>query len=54
MFKFFVFCSILVAALASLSVRPDQTIGVRGTLHCNGKAASGVLVKLYDHDSKHI
>ncbi|KAH7711832.1 hypothetical protein AAVH_20824, partial [Aphelenchoides avenae] len=32
-------------------VRPSQTIGVRGTLKCNGKPASGVLVKLYDHDT---
>lgn len=35
-----------------LSLRPSQAVGVRGTLKCNGMPASGVLVKLYDHDSR--
>ncbi|KAH7706023.1 CX module family protein, partial [Aphelenchoides avenae] len=34
-----------------LSLRPSQAVGVRGTLKCNGMPASGVLVKLYDHDT---
>lgn len=38
----------------SLSIRPSQAIGVRGMLRCNGMPAVGVLVKLYDHDSKSI
>uniref|UniRef100_A0AC35EW78 Uncharacterized protein n=1 Tax=Panagrolaimus sp. PS1159 TaxID=55785 RepID=A0AC35EW78_9BILA len=36
---------------ASVGVRPEQAIGVRGVLKCNGRPASGVLVKLYDHDT---
>uniref|UniRef100_A0A914E2E5 Uncharacterized protein n=1 Tax=Acrobeloides nanus TaxID=290746 RepID=A0A914E2E5_9BILA len=35
----------------SIGIRPSQFIGVRGQLKCNGKAASKVLVKLYDHDT---
>ncbi|KAI1706493.1 transthyretin-like family domain-containing protein [Ditylenchus destructor] len=34
-----------------LSVRPSQSVGVRGQLRCNGMPAAGVLVKLYDHDT---
>lgn len=37
-----------------LSLRPAQSVGVRGNLKCNGMPASGVLVKLYDHDSEFI
>ena len=33
-------------------VRPAQAIGVRGKLLCKGFPESGILVKLYDHDSK--
>ena len=34
-----------------VKARPQQTIGVRGVLKCNGKPAGRVLVKLYDHDT---
>uniref|UniRef100_A0A914DNH6 Uncharacterized protein n=1 Tax=Acrobeloides nanus TaxID=290746 RepID=A0A914DNH6_9BILA len=52
MLKIFILLSLLVAAtLANLSVRPDQSVGVRGTLHCKGKPASNILVKIYDHDT---
>lgn len=47
--------ALLVAFTVSanaVSVRPDQSIGVRGQLKCKGRPASGVLVKLYDHDSE--
>jgi hypothetical protein len=37
--------------LPSLHVRPSQTVGVSGQLKCNGQPASGVLVKLFDHDT---
>lgn len=52
MWKFFVILVFFGGALASVGVRPEQAIGVKGYLKCNGKPASGVLVKLYDHDSK--
>jgi hypothetical protein len=53
MLKLFIFATLLVAATiaTSLSVRPDQTLGVKGVLKCNGKPEKGVLVKLYDHDT---
>ena len=35
-----------------LSLRPAQSVGVRGQLKCNGMPAGGILVKLYDHDSE--
>ena len=41
-----------IQAAEYLGLRPDQSIGVRGMLKCNGRPASNVLVKLYDHDSK--
>ncbi|KIH61706.1 Transthyretin-like family protein [Ancylostoma duodenale] len=28
----------------------DQSVGVKGILRCNGKAAKGIEVKLYDED----
>uniref|UniRef100_A0A914EI13 CX domain-containing protein n=1 Tax=Acrobeloides nanus TaxID=290746 RepID=A0A914EI13_9BILA len=34
-----------------LSLRPAQSVGVRGQLKCNGMPAGGILVKLYDHDT---
>uniref|UniRef100_A0A914QKX1 CX domain-containing protein n=1 Tax=Panagrolaimus davidi TaxID=227884 RepID=A0A914QKX1_9BILA len=34
-----------------VSLRPAQSVGVRGTLKCNGMPAAGVLVKIYDHDT---
>ncbi|KAH7719457.1 CRE-TTR-8 protein [Aphelenchoides avenae] len=40
-----------VVATNAVSVRPSQSIGVRGQLKCKGRPASGVLVKLYDHDT---
>lgn len=36
------------------SLRPPQAVGVRGKLTCNGEPAADILVKLYDHDSKHV
>ncbi|KAH7694485.1 Protein TTR-8 [Aphelenchoides avenae] len=51
MLRYALLAVILSVALASVSVRPSQTIGVSGQLKCNGQAASGVLVKLFDHDT---
>lgn len=50
--KFLVVSLIFIATTEAIGIRPSQFIGVRGTLKCNGKPASKVLVKLYDHDSK--
>ncbi|KAI1727136.1 transthyretin-like family domain-containing protein [Ditylenchus destructor] len=47
---FFVFMLLLQSAQQA-SVRPTQSIGVRGRLTCKGKPAANVLVKLYDHDT---
>jgi hypothetical protein len=55
MIKITLFFTLFVASIYAkeyLGLRPDQTIGVRGVLKCNARPASGVLVKLYDHDSK--
>uniref|UniRef100_A0A914DZQ0 Transthyretin-like protein 5 n=1 Tax=Acrobeloides nanus TaxID=290746 RepID=A0A914DZQ0_9BILA len=38
-------------ALFGIHLRPTQSVGVRGTLLCNGRPESNVLVKLYDHDT---
>lgn len=35
-------------------VTPAQSIEVQGQLMCNGRPASGVLVKMYDDNSKSI
>uniref|UniRef100_A0AC34F8I7 Transthyretin-like protein 5 n=1 Tax=Panagrolaimus sp. ES5 TaxID=591445 RepID=A0AC34F8I7_9BILA len=40
-----------IQAAEYIKARPSQSIGVRGMLKCNGRPASGVLVKLYDHDT---
>jgi hypothetical protein len=47
----FISFSFIFISIEALSIRPDQSIGVSGTLLCNKKPASNVLVKLYDHDS---
>jgi hypothetical protein len=52
MLKVIIFSIFIVVAIATLSVRPDQTLGAKGVLKCNGKPASGVLVKMFDHDSE--
>lgn len=31
-----------------------QSAGVKGKVTCDGKPAVGIIVKLQDHDSKHI
>uniref|UniRef100_A0AC35FM91 Uncharacterized protein n=1 Tax=Panagrolaimus sp. PS1159 TaxID=55785 RepID=A0AC35FM91_9BILA len=53
--KFFAVLFVALIAIAAakeiIKARPQQTIGVRGTLKCNGKPAGKVLVKLYDHDT---
>ena len=43
---------VILGVIDASGVRPSQSIGVRGFLKCNGRPAAGVLVKLYDHDSK--
>ena len=43
---------VILVVIDASGVRPSQSIGVRGFLKCNGRPAAGVLVKLYDHDSK--
>uniref|UniRef100_A0A914QBX2 Uncharacterized protein n=1 Tax=Panagrolaimus davidi TaxID=227884 RepID=A0A914QBX2_9BILA len=48
---FAVFLAFGIINAANVGVRPQQSIGVRGHLKCNGRPASGVLVKLYDHDT---
>ncbi|CAD5229707.1 unnamed protein product [Bursaphelenchus okinawaensis] len=45
-----IFCS-LIAVTSTISLRPSQSIAVSGKLICKGKPASGVKVKLYDHDT---
>uniref|UniRef100_A0A914E9Z8 Uncharacterized protein n=1 Tax=Acrobeloides nanus TaxID=290746 RepID=A0A914E9Z8_9BILA len=55
--KFSIIFSIFLLVLATsyareyIGARPDQSIGVRGTLKCNNRPAANVLVKLYDHDT---
>uniref|UniRef100_A0A0M3IPM7 Transthyretin-like family protein n=1 Tax=Ascaris lumbricoides TaxID=6252 RepID=A0A0M3IPM7_ASCLU len=45
-----IFTSSLVTSPVLCLVGRTQSAGVRGQLFCNGKPASGVLVKLYDDD----
>ena len=53
LFSIAVLCLIAFSIIdgANVGVRPQQSIGVKGMLKCNGKPAAGVLVKLYDHDT---
>ncbi|KAI6224257.1 Transthyretin-like protein 5 [Aphelenchoides fujianensis] len=41
----------LLVVGSSALIGKDQSVGVKGKLTCNGKPASGVLVKLWDDDS---
>ncbi|KAI1705498.1 transthyretin-like family domain-containing protein [Ditylenchus destructor] len=43
--------SIFIGTSQQMSIRPAQSVAVRGKLTCNGRPASDVLVKLYDHDT---
>ncbi|KAI6230372.1 Transthyretin-like family protein [Aphelenchoides fujianensis] len=43
-------CSLLIHACSSIGLGRKQAAGARGRLMCDGKPASGVLVKLYDDD----
>lgn len=43
---------ISVANADTLTLRPPQSVGVKGKLTCNGEPAANILIKLYDKDSK--
>ncbi|KAH7700902.1 CRE-TTR-8 protein [Aphelenchoides avenae] len=48
---FFSVFLISAANADTLTLRPPQSVGVKGKLTCNGEPAANILIKLYDKDT---